>query len=148
MDDCRIIMEKMAALQYKINCNNKKPKGFGTTELLYQSEIHFIDAIGVGSEINASQLSKKLSVSNGAITQVANRLIKKRLIEKYQRETNRKEVYFRLTQQGKVAYESHKKFHQDLSEKIMAYLKGLSPEQIQGILGYISVADENLPELE
>ncbi len=53
----------------------------------------------------------------------------------------------KLSIQGKVAYESHKKFHQDLCDKMIAYLKGLSPEQIKGILGYIAVAEENLPDL-
>lgn len=147
MNDYQKIMERMAALQYKINSNDKKPRSFETSELLYQSEIHFIDAIGIDTEINASQLSEKLNISNGAITQVADKLLKKMLIEKYKKEANKKEVYFRLTEQGKVAYESHKKFHQDLSEKIMAYLKSLSQEQVEGILGYIAVADENLPDL-
>ena len=147
MDDYQKIMERMSALQYKINVNDKKPRNFGTSELLYQSEIHFIDAIGLDGEINASQLSEKLSISNGATTQVANKLLKKKLIDKYKKEANKKEVYFRLTEQGIVAYESHRKFHQDLCDEIIAYLKGLSPEQLEGILGYIAVADENLPDL-
>ena len=147
MDDCQKIMERMAALQYKINSNDKKPRSFGTSELLHQSEIHFIDAIGIDGEVNASQLSNKLNISNGAITQVADKLLKKKLIEKYKKESNKKQVYFRLTEQGKVAYESHRKFHQDLCEKLIAYLKGLDPEQIEGILGYIAVANENLPDL-
>jgi DNA-binding MarR family transcriptional regulator len=147
MDDYQKIMEKMAALQYKINCNDKQPKSFGTTVLLYQSEIHLIDAIGIDNEINASQLSDKLSISNGAITQVADKLLRKKLIEKYKKEANKKEVYFKLTGQGRVAYESHQEFHRNLSEKIITYLKGLSREQIEGIMGFIAVADVNLPEL-
>ena len=147
MDDYQKIMERMAALQYKINSNDKKSRSFGTSELLHQSEIHFIEAIGIPSEVNASQLSNKLHISNGAITQVADKLLNKKLIEKHKLETNKKEVYFRLTEQGKVAYESHRKFHQDLCDKMIAYLKGLSPEQIKGILGFIAVSDENLPDL-
>ena len=147
MDDNQKIMERMAALQYKINSNDKKPRSFGTSELLHQSEIHFIDAIGIDSEVNASQLSDKLHISNGAITQVADKLQKKKLIEKYKKESNKKEVYFKLTAQGTVAYESHRKFHQDLCDKMIAYLKGLATEQIEGILGYIAVADENILDL-
>ncbi len=147
MDDYQKIIDSMAALQYKINCNDKKPRSFGTSELLYQSEIHFIDAIGIDNEVNASQLSDKLHISNGAITQVADKLLKKKLIEKYKIEINKKEVYFRLTEQGKVAYESHRKFHQDLCDKLIAYLKGLSPEQVEGILNYIAIVDENIPDL-
>jgi len=140
-------MERIAALQYKITSNNKKPKSFGTDKLLYQSEIHFIDAVGTEDAVNASQLSEKLGVSNGAITQVADKLSEKGLIKKYKKDTNRKEVYFRLTEQGKVAYENHKNFHRSLREKITAYLEGLSPKQIEGILGLLSVSDENLPDL-
>lgn len=147
MDDCQRVMERMSALQYKITCNNKRPKSFGTDKLLYQSEIHFIDAVGIEGEVNASQLSGRLGVSNGAITQVADKLSKKKLIEKYKKNDNRKEVYFRLTEQGKVAYENHKNFHRELSEKITAYLEGLSSKQIEGILGLIAVSDENLPDL-
>jgi len=147
MNEYQMILERMSALQYKINSNDKKPRNFGTSVLLYQSEIHLIDAIGLDREINASQLSEKLCISNGAITQGTNKLLKKKLIEKYKKETNKKEVYFRLSKQGIVAYESHRKFHQDLIDKITVYLKGLSLEQIEGILGYITVADENLPDL-
>lgn len=147
MDDYKKIMRNMAALQYKINCNDKQPKCFGTTERLYQAEIHFIDAIGIDGEINASQLSDKLSITNGAVTQVADKLLKKKLIEKYKKEANRKEVYLKLTEQGKVAYESYKLFHQALNEKTTTYLVGLSQEQIDGILGFIAVANDNLPDL-
>ncbi|WP_414732869.1 MarR family transcriptional regulator [Acetobacterium carbinolicum] len=147
MDDYQKIMERMAALQYKINSNDKKPKSFGTSELLHPSEIHFIDAIGIDREVNASQLSNKLHISNGAITQVADKLLKKKLIEKYKIETNKKEVFFRLTEQGKVAYENHKEFHQGLCKNIIAYLNDLNPDQIEGILGFIAVSDESLPDL-
>jgi DNA-binding MarR family transcriptional regulator len=147
MDDYQKIMERMSALQYKININDKKPRSFGTSELLYQSEIHFIDAIGLDGEINASQLSEKLSISNGATTQVADKLLKKKLIEKYKKDTNKKEVYFKLTEQGIIAYKNHRKFHQVFFDKIIAYLKELNSEQIEGILGYIAVADENIANL-
>lgn len=141
------IIEKMAAIQYRINLNDKKPKNFGTNQLLYQSEIHFIDAIGKGGEINASQLSSKLNITNGAVTQVSQKLLQKKMIEKYKKETNKKEVYFKLTELGKVAYENHKAFHKELNNKTIEYLKGLSQEQIKGLLGLIAIAEDYLPRL-
>ncbi len=141
------IIKKMNAIQYRINMNDKKPKRFGTNQQLYQSEIHFIDAIGISEEINASQLSSKLDITNGAVTQVAQKLIQKNLVEKYKKETNKKEVYFKLTEMGRVAYENHKAFHKELEDKIFEYLKGLSQEQIEGLLGLVAIAEENLPRL-
>lgn len=145
MNNCYKIIEKMNAIQYRINLNDKKPKSFGTNQQLYQSEIHFIDAIGIGEEVNATQLSSKLGITNGAVTQVAQKLIKKKLIEKYKKKTNKKEVYFKLTEMGIVAYEKHKAFHKELEDKILEYLKGLSQEQIEGLLGLVAITEENLP---
>ncbi|MCT4543951.1 MAG: MarR family transcriptional regulator [Vallitalea sp.] len=139
-------MERMSAVQYRINLNDKKPKSFGTDKLLYQSEIHFIDAIGENT-INASQLSAKLDITNGAVTQVAEKLIKKKLIEKYKIESNKKEVYLKLTDSGKIAYKNHKLFHKELNDKIISYLETLTKEQISGILGLIDVAEKHLPKL-
>ncbi len=141
------LIERMAAIQYRINLNDRKPKSFGTNQLLYHSEIHFIDAIGIDKEINASQLSSKLDITNGAVTQVSQKLIKKKLIEKYKKETNKKEVYFKLTESGKVAYKNHKLFHKQLDDKIIEYLKGLSREQLDIILGFVAIAEEHLPRL-
>jgi DNA-binding MarR family transcriptional regulator len=145
MNNCYKTIEKMNAIQYRINMNDKKPKSFGTNQELYQSEIHFIDAIGIGEEVNASQLSSKLGITNGVVTQVAQKLIKKKLVEKFKKETNKKEVYFKLTEMGRVAYENHKAFHKELEDKILEYLKGLSQEQIEGLLGLVAITEENLP---
>lgn len=141
------VIEKMTAIQYRINLNNKKPQSFGTNQLLYQSEIHFIDAIGISEEINASQISSKLDITNGAVTQVSQKLIQKKLIEKYKKETNKKEVFFKLTELGKIAYENHRLFHKELNDKTMEYLEGLSKEQVEGLLGLLDIADKYLPKL-
>lgn len=141
------VIEKMNAIQYRINLNDKKPKSFGTNQQLYQSEIHFIDAIGISGEINASQLSDKLDITNGAVTQTAQKLIQKKLIEKYKKETNRKEVYFKLTELGIIAYQNHKAFHKELEDKIAEYLKGLSREQLEAILGLVAIAEAHLPRM-
>lgn len=147
MNNCYKIIEKMNAIQYRINLNDKKPKNFGTNQQLYQSEIHFIDAIGIDEEINASQLSSKLDITNGAITQVAQKLIQKKLVEKYKKETNKREVYFKLTEEGRIAYEKHKAFHKVLDDRLIEYLQGLSQEQVEGILGLVTITDENLPRI-
>jgi DNA-binding MarR family transcriptional regulator len=138
------IIERIYAVQYRINYNDRKPKSFGTDQLLYHSEIHFIDAIGEG-DINASTLSKKLDITNGAVTQVSEKLIKKKLILKYKRDSNKKEVLFRLTEQGKIAYKNHKIFHKQLNDKVIGYLKKLNEEQVEGILGLIGICEEHLP---
>ncbi|WDV44637.1 MarR family transcriptional regulator [Clostridiaceae bacterium M8S5] len=141
------ILEQMARIQYRIGRNDKKPRKFGTNQLMYQSEIHFIDAIGCNEQIKPSELSNKLGITYGAITQIATKLIKKKLIEKYKIKNNKKEVYYKLTESGKVAYENHRLFHQELNDKIVSYLKDLSKDEIQVLLGLLDIADKYIPEL-
>ena len=142
------LMRQGARIQYRIRTNDKKPRTFGTDHLLYQSEIHFIDAIGPGEGLNASQISKKLGITNGAVTQVADKLVKKKLIEKYKIRGNKKEVYLRLTAEGKIAFENHKRFHQELSDRMLEYLDGLTEEQMDALFGLMEIIDRYLPDLD
>ena len=141
------ILRQAAKIQNRINNNDKKPRPFGTSRLLHQSEIHFIDAIEPGDGLNGSQLSQKLGITNGAVTQIAEKLLRKQLIEKYKKETNRKEVYLKLTEEGVVAFKNHRLFHKKLNDKMLEYLDGLSKEQTDGILGLMNVVEEHLPDL-
>lgn len=140
-----LIIEKMLALHNRIVENDKKPRHFGIDQLLYQSEIHFIEIIGNNEEMNASQISCGLGITNGAVTQVAEKLMKKKLVEKYKSGTNKKEVYFRLTESGKIAHDNHNKYHQELYKKVIEYLDSLNQDQIEGLEGLIATFENYLP---
>ena len=148
MKDSIRLMHQGAKIQYRIRANDKKPRTFGTAHLLYQSEIHFIDAIGSGEGLNASQISKKMGITNGAVTQVAEKLVKKKLVERYKIQGNKKEVYLRLTTEGKTAFENHKLFHQELSDRMIEYLDGLKKEQMDALFGLMDIIDRHLPDLD
>jgi DNA-binding MarR family transcriptional regulator len=138
---------RMAKIQNRINSNDKKPRMFGTKHLLYQSEIHFIDAVEPGNGLIASVIAKKLGITNGAVTQIADKLVKKNLIEKYKAPGNKKEVFIRLTAEGEVAYANHKLFHKKLTDKMIEYLDGLNKEQMEALFGIVEIVDKNLPDL-
>jgi len=147
MEESSRIMRQAAKIQSRINSNDKKPRPFGTSQLLHQSEIHFIDAIEPGEGINASRLSQKLGITNGAVTQIADKLVKKKLIYKYKKEINKKEVYLKLTEEGEIAFDNHRIFHKELHDKIVEYLDGLNKEQTEAIRGLMDVIEHYLPDL-
>ncbi len=138
---------RIAKIQNRINSNGKKPRKFGTNHLLYQSEIHFIDAVEPGNGLIASAIAKKLGITNGAVTQIADKLVKKNLIEKYKAPGNKKEVFIKLTTEGEVAYANHKLFHKKLTDKMVEYLDGLNKEQMEALFGIVEIVDKNLPDL-
>ncbi len=147
MEQTNKLLAQIAKIQYRITSNNKKPRKFGTNHLLYHSEIHFINAISSYKGLNVSQLSEKLGVTKGAITQVAEKLLRKNLIYKYNKDSNKKEVYVKLTTEGRIAFENHKKFHSKLSHKISNYMNTLTDNQINAIFGLIDIIDENLEDI-
>lgn len=147
MSDSQEIMLGFAKIQSRINSNDKRARSFGTSQMLHQSEIHFIDAVEPGDGLNASCLSEKLGITNGAVTQIADKLLKKSLVEKYKKDGNKKEVYIKLTPEGEIAFANHKKFHQELSGKVIGYLDGLNNSQVEGIKGLLNVIDIYLPDL-
>ena len=147
MNDIQGLIERTAKIQYKVTANDKKPRTFGTQHKLYQSEIHFIEAIGLDGGYSASELSEKLGITNGAVTQVADKLLKKKLIEKYKKADNKKTVYFKLTNEGTVAYKNHEKFHAGFNEKLAAYLSSLSKKEFDAIARLAELVDNNIPDL-
>ena len=147
MNDVESLIRRTAKIQYKVNANDKKPRTFGTRHKLYQSEIHFIEAIGLDGGYSASELSEKLGITNGAVTQVADKLLKKKLIEKYKKADNKKTVYFKLTNEGTVAYKNHEKFHAGFNEKLAAYLSSLSKKEFDAIARLAELVDNNISDL-
>jgi len=139
------ILEKVILLTNTVNKTSKSRRDFGVGFMLYPSEIHTIEAIGAHEGLNANSLSKVLGITNGAVTQMTDRLIKKDLVEKYKIESNKKEVYFRLTELGNKANQAHDSFHEQTYENINDYLDKLKTNQIDAIIGFLDTYIENLP---
>ena len=138
-------IEKMIRLLNKVNQTNKVPGDYGTGHILYQSEIHTIEAINNHEDVNASELAAILGITNGAITQVTNKLIKKGLIEQYRKNHNKKEVYYRLTTNGKIANAEHSKYHEKMYLTMTQYLDELEPDNIKVINTFLEKVTDNWP---
>lgn len=139
------IIEKLLYSFSKISEESKKPRDYGTGHMLYQSEIHAIFAVKNHREANASELAKVLGVTNGAVTQVIHKLIKKGLVQKYSLNNNKKEVYFKLTEDGEIAFRGHEKYHEESHAKVLKYLDGLESEKIQAISDFFDKFNEYTP---
>ena len=81
------------------------------------SEVHCIEYIGRNADTNVTKLAESYYVTRGAISKITKKLIKKGLIESYQKQNNKKEIYFRLTEQGKVINHVHEELHKEFQER-------------------------------
>lgn len=127
------IREKIIRLINKINQAEKIPKNYGTEHILYRSEIHTIEAIKIHENVNASEFSNILGITNGALTQIISKLKKKGLVDQYNTSDNKKEVYYRLTDKGLIAYYGHEKHHEETYTNLEQYIESLDEDKIETI---------------
>ncbi len=101
----------------KFSSIEKKPRDFGIGDLLYPSEIHNIEIIGRNPGINVTNLAKKLGVTKGAVSQIVNKLERKKLVAKFRDSNNEKEVMLKLQKRGKLLLTDTKPFMRNFIPK-------------------------------
>lgn len=91
----------------------KKPKDYGTGDMLYLTEIHTITMVGKNDEINMTNLAEIMGVTKGAISQTIHKLVHKNLIIKVN-STNRKEFNLKLSEKGNIVFKGQESFQKEL----------------------------------
>lgn len=100
------------------------------------SEIHCIAYIGEDKDSNVTKLAESFDMTRGAISKLSKKLVKKGLIESYQKRDNKKEVYFKLTEQGKAICSIHAEMHKEFKDRDQPFFEQVTEEQLDVILGF------------
>ncbi|MGZ7441487.1 MarR family transcriptional regulator [Paenibacillus sp. TH7-28] len=108
------------------------------------SEVHCIEYIEKNADSNVTKLAEAFYMTSGAISKLTKKLIKKGLIESYQKPENKKEIYFRLTEQGKVIYKIHEELHKEFQERDKAVFAQVTEEQFDGMLRFMEKYSRHL----
>ena len=101
------------------------------------SEVHYIECIGRNVDSNVTKLAESLYMTRGAISKMTKKLIEKGIIESYQKPDNKKEIYFRLTEQGQRIYKVHEKLHKEFQERDKAIFEQVTEEQFDSMLSFM-----------
>lgn len=141
------IFEKFYILVSKFNQKSKKPKYYGTEDLLYPAEVHLIEIIGAHKRITTTEIAKTLGITKGAVSQVTNKLIAKDLIVKEVSPIKANEVFIYLTKNGEKVFLYHREMHRGMSEKVNAELATLSPESRQALENIFNFLEDSLNEI-
>ena len=108
------------------------------------SEVHCIEYIGRNVDSNVTKLAESFYMTRGAISKMTKKLIKKGVIESYQKPDNKKEIYFRLTEQGQVIYKVHEKLHKEFEERDKAVFEQVTEEQFDSMLSFVEKYSDHL----
>ena len=101
------------------------------------SEVHCMEYIEKNKNSNVTQLATSLYMTTSAISKLTKKLIKKGFIESYKKDDNKKEIYFRLTTEGKAINKIHEDFHKEFKERDKAVFEQITDEQFDGMLNFI-----------
>ena len=108
------------------------------------SEVHCIEYIGGNEDSNVTKLAEAFYVTRGAISKLTKKLIKKGIIESYQKPDNKKEIYFRLTSQGKAINKVHEELHKEFRERDKAVFEQIPEEQFDIMLRFVEMYSRHL----
>ncbi|GGH80758.1 DNA-binding MarR family transcriptional regulator [Pullulanibacillus pueri] len=121
-----------------------KPKMEDRLKGYKPSEVHCIEFIEKNRETNVTKLAESFYMTRGAMSKLTKKLIKKGLIENYQKPNNKKEIYFRLTDQGKVIYNIHEELHKQFIERDKAVFEQVTEEQFDSMLRFVEKYNKHL----
>ncbi|CEN75047.1 transcriptional regulator [[Clostridium] sordellii] len=108
------------------------------------SEVHCIEYIGRNVDTNVTKLAEYFYMTRGAMSKLTKKLMKKGVIESYQKPDNKKEIYFRLTEQGKEVYKIHEKLHKEFQDRDKAIFEQVTEKQFDSMLNFIEKYSSHL----
>ncbi len=108
------------------------------------SEVHCIEYIGKNADSNVTKLADCFYQTRGAISKITKKLIKKGIIESYQKMDNKKEIYFRLTSHGKAINKIHEKLHKEFRDRDKIVFEQITEEQFDSMLSFVEKYSRHL----
>ena len=108
------------------------------------SEVHCIEYIAKNTDTNVTKLAQSFCMTTGGITKITKKLINKGLIESYKKPNNKKEIYFRLTDQGIEVYKVHEKLHREFQERDKNVFEQFSDEEFEMMLKFGQLYNKHL----
>ena len=110
------------------------------------AEVHCIDWIGQIESPNVTKVAQKMGVTRGGVSKISKKLQQKNLIESYQRAENNKEIYFRLTELGRLVFEEHEAHHLKSQQEKMNLLATYNENEQRIILRFLNEINKKYEE--
>jgi DNA-binding MarR family transcriptional regulator len=107
------LIDQFHKILYLYSVIGRKPKDYGTGDMLYFSEVHTISMIARNREINMTRLAEIMGVTKGAISQTISKLVAKKLIIR-RNIRNLKEVNLMLSEKGQKVLKAQETFQNEI----------------------------------
>lgn len=140
------LMSIWARIINKMDESESKKRDYGTGILISASEIHLIQAIGMNPGEKVTCLADQMGVTKGAVSQMANKLVQKKLVIKYSGMGNDKDVLLKLTESGMTAKKGHDRHHAMFIREVESSLGGLTEDQAMFLRKFLLTVEKCIDE--
>jgi len=144
-NELQSLIDQFLKILHLYSVIGRKPKDYGTGDLLYFTEIHTISMVGKNREINMTRLSEMMGVTRGAISQTIRKLVTKNFILK-SNATNRKEINLRLSPKGMIVLKGLESFQHEIFTFAGSLYENATKEDIELVRRLFNAICENMQE--
>lgn len=124
---------------------SRKPKDYGTGDLLYFTEVHTISMVGINKAVNMTRLAEIMGVTKGAISQTIRKLVSKKFIIK-SNARNKKEINLRLSDKGMIVYKGLQSFQKEIFAFAGTLYEKAKPEDVALVRMLFEAISENMQQ--
>lgn len=125
------------------------PVDFGNGELLYPSEIHFIEFVGNHPYCSLTLAAEEMEISKGAVSQLVKKLVRKGFLRRTSQQKGGNQAGLFLPEKGKTAYERHRAFHQSYNKALLDHFGEIYDEDLAKVNRFLErFLEFNPPESE
>lgn len=136
MDKRQLLIEEYLNLANEILLRNK-PEMEKELQGFTLNELEVIEHIAKIPDPNVTKLAEAGYMTRGAISKLTKKLIARDIISTYQREDNKKERYFQLTENGKKINDKHERLHEKWLERDASVFETMTKDEFDTVFRFI-----------
>ena len=133
MNQLKTIRELANAYQAFESYSGRHIRGLG----LSPSQFDILATLGNTNGMSCSELGEKTLITKGTLTGVLDRLSDKKLVERYEHETDGRSTLVRLTDQGQELFETVFPAHLKHLDKALKNLSSQNQRELQHLLSQL-----------
>jgi DNA-binding MarR family transcriptional regulator len=141
--ELQTLIDQFLKILHLYSVINRKPKDYGTGDLLYFTEIHTIAMVGKNREINITRLAEIMGVTKGAISQTIRKLVSKDLIKRTNT-NNKKEINLSLTKKGILVLKGQESFQKEIFTFAAALYDKAGSNDVELVSRLFTAISENM----
>lgn len=100
---------------------------------LTMSDLHVILAVANGDKPTISAIVAQVSLTQGAVSKILNKLTNKQVVEKFHQPGNKKETLVELTSRGEAVYQIYQDYHQTVQKSLWNIADKYSKNELEVI---------------